>query len=144
MRIPFPVRPHKARLEIIPLIDIMFFLLASFMMVSIHMIRLEALRMDLPTPTPAPLTGRPALIQVEVDAVGDAFVIEGRERVRKTLPALREYLVSRAADPRVSAYIQGSPKATHGQVIAILDLCRHAGVRKVSYNLSSYRPSTSQ
>lgn len=39
MKIASPVHPRKARLEIIPLIDIMFFLLASFMMVSLTMIR---------------------------------------------------------------------------------------------------------
>ena len=38
--------PHKkARIEIIPLIDIMFFLLASFMLVSMSMIKLRPFRM---------------------------------------------------------------------------------------------------
>ena len=44
---PFPYK--KARIEIIPLIDIMFFLLASFMLASLALIRLQAIRMDLPT-----------------------------------------------------------------------------------------------
>jgi len=35
MRVTSPVPHKRARIEIIPLIDIMFFLLASFMMVSL-------------------------------------------------------------------------------------------------------------
>ena len=35
MKIPSPLPPRRARLEIVPLIDIMFFLLASFMLVSV-------------------------------------------------------------------------------------------------------------
>ena len=34
MKLPSPVKRRHSRIEIIPLIDIMFFLLASFMMVS--------------------------------------------------------------------------------------------------------------
>ena len=37
MKIRSPIRQRQTRLEIIPLIDIMFFLLASFMMVSLQM-----------------------------------------------------------------------------------------------------------
>jgi len=37
MKLGSPVRRKHSRIEIIPLIDIMFFLLASFMMVSLQM-----------------------------------------------------------------------------------------------------------
>ena len=49
-----PPSPHKkARIEIIPLIDIMFFLLASFMLVSMSMIKLQAIDTKVP-PAQAP------------------------------------------------------------------------------------------
>ena len=51
MKVGSPVRRKKARIEIIPLIDVMFFLLASFMMVSLQMIRLQSMKMNLPTAT---------------------------------------------------------------------------------------------
>ncbi len=133
MKISSPVRKRHARFEIIPLIDIMFFLLASFMMVSITMIRAEALRMDLPTPTAGTPGKKPSMIHIEVDAVGDAFV----DKKRKTLPDLFAYLTERhTAEPNIPAYIKGSPDATHGQVLGILDLCRKAGIQKVSFNIT--------
>jgi biopolymer transport protein ExbD len=48
MQVP-PLRSRRrARIEIIPLIDIIFFLLATFMMVSLSMIQNHALSVHLP------------------------------------------------------------------------------------------------
>ena len=49
MRVGSPYPHKKARIEIIPLIDIMFFLLASFLLPSLSMMRLQSVKMDLPT-----------------------------------------------------------------------------------------------
>ena len=48
MKIPSPVQRKRCRIEIIPLIDIMFFLLASFMMVSLQMERTQNIKVNLP------------------------------------------------------------------------------------------------
>ncbi len=49
MRVSSPIPHHKARIEIIPLIDIMFFLLASFMMVSLSQVHVKGIKVNLPT-----------------------------------------------------------------------------------------------
>lgn len=137
MKLSSPLGHKKARFEIIPLIDIMFFLLASFMMVSLTMIRVQSLRMDLPTPTAAPGGKKPEMINLEIDASGDAHLVQGAEKIRKTLPDLYSYLTNRhAANTNIPAYIKGSPEATHGQVVTVLDLCRRAGIQKVSFNIT--------
>ena len=51
MKIRTPVPEKKSRLEIIPLIDIMFFLLASFMMISLQMQIVRTVKANLPTAT---------------------------------------------------------------------------------------------
>ncbi len=136
MRISSPVHSKKARFEIIPLIDIMFFLLASFMMVSLTMIRVESLRMDLPTPT-ASSGKKPEMISLEVDQAGDAFVVQGTDKQRKSLPDLFAYLTNRfAANTNIPAYIKGHPESTHEQVVTVLDACRRAGIHKVSFNIT--------
>ena len=48
MRLASPVPKKRARIEIIPLIDIMFFLLASFMMVSLSQTHMKGIRVNLP------------------------------------------------------------------------------------------------
>src|SRR5450759_4627515 len=57
MRLSSPIPHKRARIEIIPLIDIMFFLLASFMMVSLSQTHMKGIRVNLPsanTPPPPP------------------------------------------------------------------------------------------
>ena len=81
MKIGSPVPHKKARIEIIPLIDIMFFLLASFMMVSLSMIKLQSIKVDLPTATRAGRELKPDMFNLAVDRVGDIFI----EEERKTL-----------------------------------------------------------
>ena len=58
MRLASPIPHKRARIEIIPLIDIMFFLLASFMMVSLSQTHMKGIRVNLPsanTPPPPPM-----------------------------------------------------------------------------------------
>ena len=46
MNVASPIPHKKARIEIIPLIDIMFFLLASFMMVSLSQTTMKGMKVD--------------------------------------------------------------------------------------------------
>lgn len=123
--------PHKkARIEIIPLIDIMFFLLASFMLASLALIRLQSIKMDLPTGQQATKSTRKDLINLAVKKNGDYYV----DKQLMTSVELRSY-VSNAFHTNASTavYITGDPDATHGMIIDALDLVRQEGVQKVSF-----------
>ena len=75
MRIPLPVAKRKARIEIIPLIDIVFFLLATFVMVSLSMVRNQGLPVNLPKASAsAPSEGRQEAVVVGVTKSGDFFI----------------------------------------------------------------------
>src|SRR3954463_6548798 len=54
MFISSPLPARKARIEIIPLIDIMFFLLASFMMVSLSQTHMKGIPVNLPSANSPP------------------------------------------------------------------------------------------
>lgn len=132
MKAGSPVRKKKARIEIIPLIDVMFFLLASFMIVSLQMIHLQSMKMNLPTATKA--TGeKPDLIQLKVERNGDTLA--DKKHVNRV--ELFNLLTNRfAINSNVSVYITGSPEASHGMVIGALDAVRLAGIQRVSFNIS--------
>lgn len=55
MKIPAAHQRRRARIEIIPLIDIMFFLLATFVIVSLSMVKTKGSRCNCPRQRP----GRP-------------------------------------------------------------------------------------
>src|ERR1041384_326011 len=74
MKIGSPLPHKKARIEIIPLIDIMFFLLASFMMASLTMIKLQSIKMDLPTATAASRDFKPDILNIAVDRLGEVYI----------------------------------------------------------------------
>src|SRR4030095_8912525 len=73
MKIGSPLPHKKARIEIIPLIDIMFFLLASFMMASMTMIKWQSIKRDLPTATAASRDFKPDIVNIAVDKLGDTY-----------------------------------------------------------------------
>jgi biopolymer transport protein ExbD len=61
---------RRGRIEIIPMIDVMFFLLATFMLASLTMQNLHSLRVDLPQGKAAPLTAAQS-VTLTVTASGD-------------------------------------------------------------------------
>ncbi len=133
MRIGSPFPHKKARIEIIPLIDIMFFLLASFMLASLSMIRLQSIKMDLPTATVAKRDFKPDIVNVGVDRQGNVFI----DKKMVSLVELQNYLSNKyRANTNVPVYISGDKDATHGMIIRVLDIVRREGIQKVSFAIS--------
>jgi len=137
MKIGSPVAHKKARIEIIPLIDIMFFLLASFMMVSLTMIKMQSIKMDLPTATQASKDFRPEIINIDVDRNGQPFI----DKQPKTLAEVFSFLTNQlSVKTNLPVYIRGDKDASHGSVISVLDLVRKAGILKVSFAINPPEP----
>lgn len=122
------------RIEIVPLIDIMFFLLASFMLVSLSMSKQQSIKVNLPTATQAVRDFKPDIISLAVDRKGEVFL----EKNPITLPALYTVLTNRAAsNTNLPVYINGDLETTHGSMIQVLDLARRAGFQKVAFNVKA-------
>ncbi|PYJ62036.1 MAG: biopolymer transporter ExbD [Verrucomicrobia bacterium] len=133
MKIGSPLPHKKARIEIIPLIDIMFFLLASFMMASLTMIKLQSIKMDLPTATTASRDFKPDILNVSVDKLGDIYV----GTTQLNLVAFQAVLSNRfRVNTNLPVYISGDKDATHGAVIRVLDIVRREGIQKVSFAIT--------
>jgi biopolymer transport protein ExbD len=129
MKIYSPLPRRQTRLEIIPLIDIMFFLLASFMMVSLQMQKVRALRASLPTATIATSTAKPDIINLNVDKYGQVAM----DKKPISFSALFTTLTNRySLNTNVPVFISGDPDATHGSVIYVLDLVKRAGIKRVA------------
>jgi biopolymer transport protein ExbD len=133
MRIGSPFPHKKARIEIIPLIDIMFFLLASFMLASLSMIKMQSIKMDLPTATVAKRDFKPDIVNIGVRKDGQLFL----EKREVSMVDLQNFLSNRyRINTNVPVYISGDKDATHGMVISVLDLVRRQGIQKVSFAIA--------
>jgi biopolymer transport protein ExbD len=127
-----PAENAEARIEIIPLIDIMFFLLAAFMLVSLSMVNLKSVKVNLPTATTANPDTKKDLVDISVDKSGSVYLDK--------LPVSDGALVSRLsaarrANSNLRIFISGDRDARHGDIIHVLDLVRSAGIEKVAFEI---------
>jgi biopolymer transport protein ExbD len=133
-----PVPIKKARIEIIPLIDIMFFLLASFMLVSLTMINMKGIDVNLPTATSAQPNPRPDFTMVSIDALMDIYF--EKEKVPKEGVLSRfQALYDKNHDVRI--FIRADKDATYETVVYVLDKARTAGIQKVGLEIKAYEGS---
>src|SRR5579859_1811983 len=129
MKLRSPLRRRRTRLEIIPLIDIMFFLLASFMMVSLQMQKVRTLKASLPTATLATSTAKPDMVTLTVDRNGQVAL----DSKPIAFPDLRALLTNRyILNTNLPVYITGTRDATHGSVMYVLDFVKRAGIQRVA------------
>ena len=134
MKIHSPLVRKRTRLEIIPLIDIMFFLLASFMMVSLQMQKVRTIKASLPTATQITSTAKPDMIKLKVDPYGQPSV----DNRPMSFPELKLLLAERLrANTNVPVYLSGSRSTTHGQMIYVLDFVKTNGVQRVAFAVTA-------
>ena len=121
-----------ARIEIIPLIDIMFFLLAAFMLVSLSMVNMKSVKVNLPTATVATTESQSDFLNISVDKTGLFFVDKKPIGQNELAMSLAEWKKTNAA---LRVFISGDKDARHGDVIRALDVVRSVGIEKVAFEI---------
>src|SRR3989442_4158337 len=141
MYVSSPIPHKKARIEIIPLIDIMFFLLASFMMVSLSQVHMKGIRVNLPAAYAPPSTEVKDFVSVKVREGNVVFLDDQYVPADEVLPRLYQL---HQANPNIKVSISADPLAMHGDVITILDEVRRVGITKVGYQIRTAAPAGGQ
>jgi len=129
VNIPSPRAQKRARIEIIPLIDVIFFLLATFMMVSLSMIKNKGIPVHLPAASTSAPQDHSSETVITVAADGTLFFNKESLKVEQLPDRLRQ-LKAENPDPKV--YINGDEKAMYGAAVGVLDELRKAGITKVA------------
>jgi biopolymer transport protein ExbD len=123
---------EAARIEIIPLIDIMFFLLAAFMLVSLSMVNLKSVKVNLPTATTATAETRNDFVSLSVDKGGLVYFDKepvGPNELTQRLTAWQR------TNSAVRVFISGDVESRHGDIVRVLDLVRATGIQKVAFEI---------
>lgn len=126
----------EARIEIIPLIDIMFFLLASFMMVSLSMTQLNRVPINLPEASTGVADSKAPPFQIAIDPNG---VITWDSKII-TLSEITTRLREQADPTETRVLISADAESRHRNVLDVLDAVRAAGIEKVSFESKSPPP----
>ena len=118
----------KARIEIIPMIDTIFFLLVFFMISTLSMAHYRGLPVNLPK---AASGKQPPTVSISLTVTKEGRLFVNRQEVeKKSLPdLLRQQL---AKNPELLVIINADHGTQHGEVVEIMDQARQAGVTKLS------------
>ena len=115
---------RKGRIEIIPMIDVMFFLLVTFMLASLSMQNLHSLHVNLPAGHAAPTqTGNTVTLTVTRDS--RLFL----NQTPVTLETLQRTLQPMLKGPDASVILNADSVAPHGVTVQAMLRARLAGVQ---------------
>jgi biopolymer transport protein ExbD len=117
-------KPAKGRIEIIPMIDVMFFLLATFMLASLSMQNLHSLSVNLPQGHAAPMQAK---TPVTLTITPDSKIFIGKTQV--TLETLAATLKPLLHDPDSSVIVAADSAAPNGVTVQAMLRAREAGAR---------------
>jgi biopolymer transport protein ExbD len=127
----------RARIEIIPLIDIIFFLLATFMMVMLSMTKNQGVQVSLPGAGTASSLGDQAsmedAVSLSVTEKGDLFYNKEPITIQQ-LPMRLQALKTAMKDKEPKIIINGDASANYKHVAAVMDAVRNVGIQKVGIN----------
>jgi biopolymer transport protein ExbD len=134
MYVKSPIPRKKARIEIIPLIDIMFFLLASFMMVSLSQVHMKGIKVNLPSGSSGQTQTKREYISVSVDKDGHYFFDKDEVKDEELMSRLRKVHDSA---PEAKVFVRGDRDSVHLNVTHALDIIRSSGFYKISFEIRS-------
>ena len=129
-----PVPQRKARIEIIPLIDVMFFLLAAFMMVSLSMQKMQTKKMELATAVSSVEDFKADIFNIGVDTAGAISVGKTNVTLEKLDAMLAAALKRNTNSP---VFVTADKEALHGSVNKVLARVRSAGVQRVAFAVAA-------
>ncbi len=139
MEVSSPIPKKHARIEIIPLIDIMFFLLASFMMVSLSQTTMKGMKVALPTGSSGQTQSKKDYVSFSIDR--DGYIYWDKERIEYMDVPVKLGSLYRT-NPEAKIFIRGDREALHGNVTRLLDQIRSTGFTKIAFEIKSQAASS--
>lgn len=118
----------KPSIMIIPMIDIIFFLLVFFMMSMLSMTARHTLDLDLPRASSAELT---AVKSLPVSITRDGTIYVEKEKISRE-SFLRRIELEKERNPEMTVLLSADARSEHGDFLFVLDKLNAAGIQKIS------------
>ena len=120
---------RKARIEMLPLIDVVFLLLVFFIYAMLSMVVHRGLRVELPSASTSEVD-RNEYVSITIAKDNSIFVRKERVELSGLIEKVMEHADKKADIP---VFINGDRRAYLGVAIKILDLLKSAGIKEVSF-----------
>jgi len=128
MKLDYESTEPDVRIEIVPLIDVIFCILTFFILAAVTVTRQAAINVDLPRASSSTNQLRQILI-VSVDAIGQTYVEKSPVTKAQLLQSITGF---RQQNPEGMMVLYASRSASYNDVVQVLDLLRSAGGDRVA------------
>lgn len=118
---------ERPQLMIIPMIDIIFFLLVFFMMSMLSMVVQKSMPLTLPQAESAKVS-MTRNVPVTITADGGIYYERDLMSLRDLTARLKEDV---AHGEDISVILRGDAAASYGTVVQVMDVVKHLGIEKV-------------
>jgi biopolymer transport protein ExbD len=118
----------KARIEMIPLIDVIFLLLATFIFAILSMTIHRGIQVDLPAASTS-CVDKKDFTEIGISSEGKIFFDKNEVSEAELLSRL---ISLRGKSPETKVIIRGDRRAPYERVISVMDLVRRSGIAGLS------------
>ncbi len=139
MKLKFDAPTEDTRIEIIPLIDVIFCILTFFILAALQLTRQQAISLNLPQARTSAPQAQEARLLVAVDAFGQTYIDDQRVSLTQLYQALQRY---QQINPSGQMVLYAARETSYNDVVRVLDLLRSVGGDRVA--LATLQPSTNQ
>ncbi|TVQ15998.1 MAG: biopolymer transporter ExbD [Leptolyngbya sp. DLM2.Bin15] len=128
MKINMGSPDEETRIEILPMIDVIFCILTFFILAAMGLTRQAGINVDLPRASSGTSQMREMMI-VSLDPIGQLYV--DRQPVNEQ-ELIRELLTYQVSSPSGLIVLYASRSASYNEVVSVLDLMRSTGSDRVA------------
>ena len=123
---------HEVRdplVMIIPMIEIMLFLLVFFMLSTMYMVNASTVQVNLPQAASAQQDTRPHIVSITVTERGEILFDRDDTPTKELTARVKERLTE---DPETVFVVRGDKKTDYQYIVSVFDALKEAGTRHVS------------
>ena len=123
---------NKNKIDILPMIDIIFSILAFLIISSLYLTRVETVSVELPKASNS-ITQKKKFINISIDKSGNLFI----NKIRTELQDLKVKLVNLTNENKNLVVLNADKNISHGYVISVLDVLRSIDGLKIAISTKS-------
>ena len=123
---------NKNKIDILPMIDIIFSILAFLIISSLYLTRVETISVDLPKASNS-IDQNNKFVNVSIDKYGNLFI----NKIRTELQDMKVKVVNLTNENKNLVILNADKNTSHGYVISVLDVLRSIDDLKIGVSTKS-------
>ena len=123
---------NKNKIDILPMIDIIFSILAFLIISSLYLTRVETVSVELPKASNS-ITQNKKFVNISIDKGGNLFINKKRTRLQE----IKVKVVNLTNENKNLVVLNADKNVSHGYVISVLDVLRSIDGLKLAISTKS-------